>query len=516
MPGSPRVEDFLRRSAAAHGDKTVLVTRDRRLTYAELDDLSDRLAAFLQTQGIEHNDRVVVFMDNGCEAAVSIYAALKAGAVFVPVNPSTKAERLGFVLRNCRARAILTQARLQPVASAASTNAPSLKLTIAAGGERSARDAISFESCLSETASPVHHDGTDEDLAHLIYTSGSTGEPKGVMMTHRNVEAAANSITTYLGSRTDDIVLSALPLAFGYGLYQLIMAVRIGATLVLEKSFAFPHAVFETMRTERATALPLVPTMAALILQMKDLQPGALPDLRYITSAAAPLPPDHIGRLRELLPGVRLYSMYGQTECMRGTYLPPEELDRRPESVGIAIPGTEAFIVDEQGKHVGPDTIGELVIRGPHVMQGYWEDATATAHALRAGRNASERELHTGDLFRADADGFLYFVSRKDDIIKTRGEKVAPKQVETVLHACPGVAEALVIGLDDPVLGKAIHALVVRSDAGLAEREVIRHCARHLEDFMVPKSVKFRISLPRTDSGKASRRLAAKSMETAS
>lgn len=516
MPESTRVEDFLRRSAAAYSGKTAVIAGGRRLSYAEFDDLSDRLAATLQAQGVERNDRVIVFMDNGWEAAVSIYAVLKAGAVFVPINPSTKAERLGFVMRNCRARAILTQARLQPVVSAAAINAPSLRFIIAAGAGQTTSDVTSFETCIATTASPGPHGGTDNDLAHLIYTSGSTGEPKGVMMTHRNVEAAASSIATYLGSRTDDIVLSALPLAFGYGLYQLIMAVRIGATLVLEKSFAFPQAVFETMRTERATALPLVPTMAALILQMKDLQPGFLPDLRYITSAAAPLPPDHIGRLRALFPNVRLYSMYGQTECMRGTYLPPEELDCHPESVGIAIPGTEAFVVDEQGKRVGADTIGELVIRGPHVMQGYWEDKEATARALRPGRNASERELHTGDLFRADADGFLYFVSRKDDIIKTRGEKVAPKQVETVLHACPGLAEALVIGLDDPVLGKTIHALVVRSDANLTEREVIRHCARHLEDFMVPKSVEFRTSLPRTDSGKTSRLLAAKSMEAMS
>jgi acyl-CoA synthetase (AMP-forming)/AMP-acid ligase II len=202
---------------------------------------------------------------------------------------------------------------------------------------------------------------------------------------------------------------------------------------------------------------------------------------------------------------------------MRGTYLPPEELDRRPGSVGIAIPGTEAFIIDEQGNRAGSNTIGELVISGPHVMQGYWEDDAATARALRpSGGKPSQRQLHTGDLFRTDSDGFLYFVSRKDDIIKSRGEKVAPMQVEAVLHACPGVAEALVIGIDDPILGKAVHALVVRSDETLTERQIIRYCGRHLEDFMVPKSVEFRPSLPRTDSGKTSRRLAAKSMETAS
>lgn len=509
----PRVEEFLRRSAGAHASKAAVVAGDRRLTYGDLDIMSERLAACLQSRGVGRNDRVIVFMDNGWEAAVSIYATLKAGATFVPVNPSTKAGRLGFVMRNCRASAILTQARLQPVAATAIGSSPSVAFGIVAGAEEATDGFTPFADCIANAATPLPHGGSADDLAHLIYTSGSTGEPKGVMMTHRNVEAAAGSITAYLGGRQDDIVCSALPLAFGYGLYQLLMAVRLGATLILEKSFAFPQAVFETMRAERATALPLVPTMAAMILQMRDLQPGALPDLRYMTSAAAPLPPEHIRRLRELFPHMRLYSMYGQTECMRGTYLPPEELDRRPESVGIAIPGTEAFIIDEQGTRVGPDTVGELVIRGPHVMQGYWEDEAATARALRQGGVPGERELHTGDLFRADEEGFLYFVSRKDDVIKTRGEKVAPRQVETVLHACPGVAEALVIGIEDTILGKAIHALVVRSDPALTEREIIRHCARHLEDFMVPKSVEFRTDLPRTDSGKASRLLAARSMD---
>jgi acyl-CoA synthetase (AMP-forming)/AMP-acid ligase II len=293
------------------------------------------------------------------------------------------------------------------------------------------------------------------------------------------------------------------------------MAVKLGATLVLEKSFAFPQAIFDVMRKEKVTGLPLVPTMAALILQMKDLAPGSFPSLRYITNTAAALPPAHIARLRELFPGVRLYSMYGLTECKRCTYLPPEQLDKRPDSVGIAIPNTEAYVVDDTGARVKPGKEGELVIRGPHVMQGYWEDEVATAKALRPGYNPWERVLYTGDLFRCDEEGFLYFVGRKDDIIKTRGEKVAPKEVEAVLHFCPGIAEAVVVGVADPILGQAIKAIVVASDPALTEREVIRHCAQSLEDFMVPKSVEFRQSLPKTDTGKISRRLAAASLEPA-
>lgn len=206
--------------------------------------------------------------------------------------------------------------------------------------------------------------------------------------------------------------------------------------------------------------------------------------------------------------------MYGLTECKRCTYLPPEELGRRPGSVGIAIPNTEAFVVDDEGRPVPPGETGELVIRGPHVMQGYWRNPAATEAMLKPGAVAWEKRLHTGDLFRTDAEGFLYFVGRKDDIIKTRGEKVAPKEVEAVLHALDGVAEAVVAGLPDPILGQAIAAMVVRSQPDLTERAVLAHCARHLEDFMVPKTIVFRDELPRTDTGKVSRRLAAGEMET--
>jgi len=507
-----RLEQFLRDSARLRGDKTALIARDVRLTYAELDSMSDRLAARLGDLGVGRGDRVLVFMDNCWEAAVSVFASAKAGAVFSPINPSTKADKLDFIIGNCRARAVLTQARLLPVVAEANDGGELIVVSTSAGG-KAPEGAVSFEECLQSAAALPRHGGIDVDLAMLIYTSGSTGRPKGVMMTHRNIEAAASSITTYLENTPDDIILNVLPLAFDYGLYQLIMSIKMGATLVLEKSFSFPQAIFDVIRAENVTGFPLVPTMAALILQMRDIKPGFLPSLRYVTNTAAALPPAHIARLRELFPGARLYSMYGLTECKRCTYLPPAELDRRPGSVGIAIPNTEAFVVDDFGQPVPPDTPGELVIRGPHVMQGYWENSEATNRMLRPGFNPWEKLLYTGDLFRRDAEGFLYFVGRKDDIIKTRGEKVAPKEVEVVLHACPGVAEAVVIGIPDPILGHAIGALIVLSDPNLTQREILRHCQANLEDFMVPKIIEFRSELPRTDTGKVSRRLAAESME---
>ncbi len=511
-----RIEHFLADGAARHPQKVALVAGGRRLSYRELDELSDRLAHALAAGGVGRGDRVLVFMDNCWEAAVSIFAVLKAGAVFSPINASTKADKLAFVLADCEAAAILTQARLMPVVAAALAGRPGVLVVATAGpGSRCPAGAVSFAACVESEARQVRHGGIDIDLAMLVYTSGSTGRPKGVMMTHRNCDAAAASITGYLENTADDVILNVLPLAFDYGLYQLLMAVRLGATLVLEKSFAFPQAILDRIREEGVTGLPLVPTMAAMLLRMRDLMPGSLPSLRYVTNTAAALPVAHIERLRALFPGVRLYSMYGLTECKRCTYLPPAELDRRPGSVGIAIPNTEAFVVDGTGGRAAPGVVGELVVRGPHVMQGYWRDEAATRRMLRPGPNPWEKILHTGDLFRTDEDGFLYFVGRKDDIIKTRGEKVAPKEVEAVLHAHPGIAEAVVVGRPDPVLGQAVTALVVPADSSLSEVDVLRHCALHLEDFMVPRTVEFRRELPKTDTGKVSRRLAAAPMEAA-
>ncbi len=367
-----RIEQWLVDSAHKFGSKTALITPQKRLTYAEFNDASTRVAAALAELGVKRGDRVLVFMDNCWEAAVSIFAVLKAGATFSPINPSTKADKLAYVIGNCRATAILAAGKLINTVEEARHELGSPLTVIATAVKSGALPAgvVAFEDCLALAPTPVRHKGIDVDLAMLIYTSGSTGRPKGVMMTHNNIQAAATSITTYVENTPDDIILNVLPIAFDYGLYQLLMSVKMGATLVLEKSFAFPQAIFDRIRAENVTGFPLVPTMAAIILQMRDIEPGFLPSVRYLTNTAAALPVNHIARLRELFPGARLYSMYGLTECKRCTYLPPEELERRPGSVGIAIPGTEAMVVDDNGAPVPPGIPGELVIRGAHVMQG--------------------------------------------------------------------------------------------------------------------------------------------------
>jgi amino acid adenylation domain-containing protein len=505
-----RFDHHLRESVIRNTGKTAIAAAGKRLSYLELAELSDALASALIALGVRKGDRVVVFLDNGWEAAVAIFAVWKAGAVLCPVNPSTKTARLAYIIGNCRAAATITQGRLAGVVTSALETTSTVQQVILTDANPALPQAAIFGDCLSANPLPLPTGLTDDDLATIIYTSGSTGEPKGVMMAHRNLDAAARSITTYLENTNNDIILSVLPMAFGYGLTQLLTAVLSGATLVLEKSFAFPYAVFERLRDEHATGFPLVPSMAAMLLQMRDLDPVMFTSLRYMTSAAAPLPVAHIEKMHAFLPRIRLYSMYGQTECIRATWLPPQELGRRPASVGIPIPGTTAQVVDEAVQKVAPGVTGELVISGPHVMRGYWEDEEATARALRPDPLTGDTRLHTGDLFRADAEGFLTFVARQDEIIKSRGEKVAPKEVEAVLYGLPGVVEALVVGVPDPVMGQAIKALVVSSNHSLSERDVIRHCARNLEDHMVPKSVEFHATLPKTDTGKLSRRLAAK------
>lgn len=504
-----RVEDFLTASTSRYPTKVALVDGETRLTYTEINQRTNRFAHVLRNNGLQRGDRVVVFADNSADAVVAIFGTLKAGGVFSPVNPTTKADKLGWILSNCRAEAIVTQAKLLPLVTEALRLAPSVKTCIILDGDAPASlpGAVSMQRAFASMPDTAPADpGIDIDLAMLIYTSGSTGFPKGVMMTHQNIVHAATSISTYLRNTPDDIVLSVVPISFDYGLYQVIMTFRVGMTLILEKGFTYPQVVLRKLKEQKVTGFPLVPTIAAILLQMENLKPGMFPLLRYISNTAAALPPAHIQRLQEIFPTTLIFSMYGLTECKRCTYLEPEDLPYRPGSVGKAIPNSEAWVVNDAGQVCKPGEVGELVIRGGHVMKGYWENPEATDKCLKPGKHPWEKVLYTGDLFRTDEEGYLYFVGRKDDIIKTRGEKVAPKEVENILYMLEGVKEAAVIGVPDIILGMAIKAVLVTADGvKLSDQEVIRHCAKHLEDFMVPKLVEFRSELPKTSTGKIRR-----------
>ncbi len=509
-----QLEAFLEGSYAEHPDKTALVCGAARLSYRDLEQQSNQVAHALIDLGVARGDRVAICLDNSVEAVVSVFAVLKAGGVFVMVNPTTKADKLAFVLNDSESRLLV--AGVRKLDELASHPPPPVHLASVVAVGPAAKPGVFGATRVTPWASlmngqprrfaPPAKRCIDIDLAALIYTSGSTGTPKGVMLTHQNMVAAATSITTYLGNRADDVILNVLPLSFDYGLYQVLMAARVGATVVLEKSFAYPHAVMQRLVSEGVTGFPIVPTISAILLQL-DLAGYRCPSLRYITNTGAALPTEHIAGLRQAFPGVRLYSMFGLTECKRVSYLPPDELDKRPTSVGKAMPNVEVYIVDELGRRLPPGEVGELVVRGANVMRGYWKLPQETEKVLRPGLVPGERVLYTGDLFRTDDEGYLYWTGRRDDIIKSRGEKVSPKEVENVLYSLPGVGMAAVIGIPDPVLGQAVKAVISpRPGCRLTEEDVLRHCARHLEDHMVPKVVEFRDQLPQTPTGKIDKR----------
>jgi len=456
---------------------------------------------------------VIVFADNTVEAVVAFWAVLKANAVVSVVNPLTKVDKLIYLLNDCRASALITDAHVASVFGPAVAKAPHLRSVIVSGepkpellaalpGGVSWKDALAEFAQGEERAAPARR-CLDIDLAAIVYTSGSTGDPKGVMLTHRNMLAAGTSVSTYLGLREDDVILMVLPMAFDYGLYQMLMAFRVGARLVIERSFAFPAAVLSVMVSEGVTVFPGVPTIYALLTEMKTLSSYDFSRIRVVTNTAAALSVKHILRLSELFPAAQIFSMYGLTECKRCTYLPPADLARKPTSVGIAIPNTELWIVDEHDQKVPAGTVGQLVIRGATVMRGYWEKPEATAKKLRPGPLPGELVLYTGDFCRLDEEGYLYFVGRMDDIIKSRGEKVAPKEVENAICNIPGVKEVAVIGVPDEVLGQAVKAFVVlEQGSALTEKEIQRECQSRLENFMVPKVVVLVPDLPKTTTGK--------------
>ncbi|MCP4936644.1 MAG: acyl--CoA ligase [bacterium] len=505
-----RVENFLIDSARRLPNKTAIIAGGDRISYGELDKASDNLAASMVSEGICAGDRVVLFMSNCIEAVITIFAVQKAGAILVPLHDSTKPDKLSRIMKNCEARAILSEEHLLPNIDGVREQVPSLIMTINVGNKtkQTACRNFSFEQATSHDGKPPENPGTDLDLSTLVYTSGSTGVPKGVMMTHGSTVLAERSIAGYLEHSEDDILLSVLPFSSSYGLNQVFLALSTGATLVLEKSFAYSQIILNKIKEHNVTGFPLVPTMAAMLLQMKNIKPDDFLHLRYITNAAASLPVSHINKLQKLFPMASLYSMYGQTECKRGTWMPPEQLEKHPGSVGIAIPGTTAYVVDEQGAVAAPGETGELVISGNHLMKGYWNDDEATKKVLRPGPLPGQKILHTGDLFTADEDGFLYFVARKDDIIKTKGEKVAPREVEIVLHELDEVGEAVVIGIPDAIFGEVLKAIIIPVDKiRLDKRQIMRHCARRLESFKVPASIEFLKEMPKLANGKIHRRI---------
>jgi long-chain acyl-CoA synthetase len=500
------LQALLEQGAARSPGHVALVCGADRVTYDELLGAVERAAGGLRALGVRRGERVAVCLENSVEAAIAIFGIARAGAVFVPVGRTVRAGKLGSIFADCAPVAVFCDARAMQViqeARPAGADPNTLIVTgdVPPGADRPA--LISFRRLLAMGADerPAPRDGIDLDLAALIYTSGSSGRAKGVMLTHANILAATTSINSYLHNDPSDVILDVLPLSFDYGLYQLFLAFSSGARLVLERPFVYQSAMLDLIRRERVTGLPIVPTLLALLAR-HNLGDHPLSSLRYITNTGAPLPPAHIRLLRTSLPHVRIFSMYGLTECKRVSYLDPSEIDARPDSVGKPMDNVEVFVRDDQGQ-LASTGVGELVVRGSNVMQGYWGLPSETARVLEPGPYPDQCLLRTGDRFRIDADGYMYFEARLDDMIKCRGQRVSPKEVENVLYELEGVTGASVFGIHDEVLGTAVKAIVsVDPAVMLSEHHVLRHCASRLEDFMVPKEVEFVPSLPTTESGK--------------
>ncbi len=515
------VHEWLRRSARRMPEKEAIICGQERWSYKKLDVYSDRFAEALLDLGVCRQDRVVILTGNSLETVVSLYGTLKAEGVFIICEGNTKARRLSHILRNSAARVLVASIDQAAVVQESLTES-NADLTVVWVGATTTSQACPRIPSITWNSVFAPLSGGDEgtygpavdrlprcldiDLACLIYTSGTTGHPKGVMCSHRDVIAAAKSIIQYLENRPEDVILNALPLSFGYGLYQVLMSSMFGGTVLLESSFLYPQLMLKRVAQEKVTALPLVPSMAAMMLRIENIAAYDFSTLRYLTSASAALPVPHLMRLRQLIPQATFYNMYGLTECVRVCFLAGEELDRRPASVGRPMPNCEVAVVDEDGNEVEPGETGELIIRGSNVMQGYWNDPEMTARVYRPGPYPAWRWLHSGDYFRRDEEGYLHFVGRKDDMIKTRGERVSPKEVEDTICELETVAEAAAIGVPDEVLGQAIKVFVVTRAGGLDEKAILKHCASRLSPFMVPKYVVFVPDIPKTAHGKISRR----------
>jgi amino acid adenylation domain-containing protein len=516
------VHDALLENAAGRPDKTAIIDTTRELSYGAVAGRARRLGAALRELGVERGERVAVCLENSLEAVIGIYGILCAGAVFVPLNPTIKASGVAYIVDDCDVKVLITDRRHETaVIEAAHTTAALRHVVITdyahAAGDPAERGAggravsrHDFEHLIEHTAPLERSPATiDIDRASIMYTSGSTGRPRGVVMTHLSMVTAIESITTYLENTAEDRILNSLPLSFDYGLYQVLMALSFGGSVVLERGFAYPSRIVELLRTAGITGFPLVPAYAAILRRFENLEGEGFGTVRYLTNTGQALTSADIAFLRSVFTNARLYSMYGLTECKRALFLPPGYLDTKPLSVGVAIPNTEAWLEDPEGNRIDrPGVSGELVVRGSHVMQGYWGLPEETERVLGPGRYPRERVLRTGDLFHRDEEGFFYFEARLDDVFKSGGERIGPREIEEVLSAHPAIVQAAVVAAPDPVLGNAIKAFVVSARSGPQPQpeELMVWCRERLESHKVPKYVTFLDELPRTGNGKVDRR----------
>lgn len=498
------VHEWLTLAAEETPERLAFVDDTDQCTYAELAARVHGLCATLVERGVQRGDRVLLFLENGVDCAVALFAVLLSGAAYSFVNPQTKEEKLALLLDDARPRVVLTERALAQRYASVLAAGVSVESVICRGDALpEGRLFEGWSEVVSLSRPRQHVPVIPLDLAALIYTSGSTGRPKGVMMTHQSMMFSISALVQVLRLEEGCRTLTVLPFSFNYGMYQMLLNVAVRGTLYIEQSFAFPATVLERLATREIQAFPGVPTIFARLLALHARTSVQLPSITRITNTAAALAEDLVRGMGQLFPNALIFRMYGLTECKRALYLEPELGGERPGSVGKALPGTEVFLRSLSGEPVPAGEPGILHVRSPGVMLGYWNLLEESERVLQPGRYPGERVFVTGDWFKVDRDGYYTFLGRSDDIIKTRGEKVSPAEVEGVLYALPGVREAAVIGIADPILGEAVRAYVAfEPGQELPLPEIKRHCMARLEAFMVPRDVLIVPELPKTDTGK--------------
>lgn len=481
--------NLLWNAATGRADHPAIVAAGTTTTYESLRDRAAAIAAAAAANGVEPDDRVGIFLSRGVDAAAAVFGVMALGAVPVVINDRMRPRQAEYVLRHSGARALVTSREMlrnqpRPIES---ESIPLLTEEIPAGDRRGISPAARGPS----------------DLAQLVYTSGSTGMPKGVIFTHGSVAAGLQSCLEYLGTAPEDRVASLLPFSSVYGLNQLLSTVATGATLLVETS-PVPQQLVESLRDGGVTVLAGVPPLWLQLLSAPAFTGGQIPTLRQMQNAGGHLPVHATRALRAAQPRARLYLQYGMTETFRGTYLPPEEVDRRPGSMGHAVPGAEIMVLSDDLAECAPGEIGELVHAGASVSAGYWNDPDATRrvfrpHPLRP--EAGQPVVYSGDMVRRDDEGFLHFVSRRDRLIKTLGFRVGPDEIADVLFASGHVRECLVTAEPDHQRGDRIVAYVVLTAAGDLP-DVTKFARMELPRHMQPGRIEAVESIPRLASGK--------------
>jgi acyl-CoA synthetase (AMP-forming)/AMP-acid ligase II len=496
-------------SAQNMPSKTAIIAKSKEFSFSELKESAEKLASYLSVSGITRGDRVAIYMNNSWQSVVSIYATTLAGAVFLVINPQTKADKLSYILNDSGAKTIISENGLKnELASALTDSNTILKVIITGGNDEnnffSKAKIAGFEQIqTSPKLEVILPKIIPNDLAALIYTSGSTGFPKGVMMTHQSMVFTSWSLIEYLRLSENDRMILLSPLAFDYGLYQLLMAVTMGGSIIVEQSFVFQSTIYKQIEKYKPTVFPGVPTIYAMLIAANKKSNLSFDCIEKVTNTAAALPDEFIPDLKKIFPNALIFKMYGLTECKRVCYLEPELVDLKPASVGKAIPGTEVFLLSPDGEPVQSNERGILHIRGPHVMLGYWHKDDLSKEMLKPGLYPGERILCSNDWFKMDDEGFLYFQGRNDDIIKTRGEKVSPVEIENVIYKIEGVKEVAVLGVPDEIMGESIIAFVTTyPNSGLIEKNIQKECAAKMENFMIPQKIIFVEEMPKSTNGK--------------